>query len=85
MLARHRRHRSITPPRSNLSHSLSRAAEATLMLGFQELQEAKDFRGELIILVENFGRVSQGYPGEEDEVVSGPQGCASPPGETTLV
>ena len=55
------------------------------MLGFEEPQKAKDFRAELIVLVEKFGRLSQGQVGQEDEVVSGPQCCTGLPGETTLV
>ncbi len=55
------------------------------MLGFQKLQEATDFGAEQIMLVQNFGRLSQGHPGEEDEAVSGSQGRPSVPGETALV
>jgi hypothetical protein len=54
-----------------------------LILRFQKPQQVQNFHAELIVHLENLGRLAEGHPSNEDELVRGPQGSARLPSEPT--
>ena len=54
------------------------------MLGFQELEQFDDFGSEMVMNLQDFARLPERHPGQEDELVSRPKGGAGFAEESTF-
>ena len=68
--------RELGRDRSGWSPAFAGPAQLAQMLGFKEFHQLADLGREMVMQVEDLGRLTERHPGEKDELVGRPQGGA---------